>query len=63
MNETAYLADSPDDYYFPTGTEQWEPDALIQLDDQIESFQPIKTKKSKHPHRSHSQKNVHKSHP
>jgi hypothetical protein len=29
MNETAYLDDSPDDYYFPTGTEQWEPDSLI----------------------------------
>jgi len=34
VNETAYNADSPDDYYFPTGTEQWEPDALVQLDEQ-----------------------------
>ena len=34
VNETAYNADSPADYYFPTGTEQWEPDALVQLDEQ-----------------------------
>ena len=34
-NETAYLADSPDDYYFPTGTEQWEPDALLFLGESI----------------------------
>ena len=34
-NETAYLADSPADYYFPTGTEQWEPDALLFLGESI----------------------------
>ena len=28
-NETAYMNDSPSDYYFPTGVVQWEPDALI----------------------------------
>ena len=30
-NNTAYTNDAPADYHFPTGTEQWEPDALIQL--------------------------------
>merc|ERR1711907_517309 len=30
-NETAYTDDSPSDYYFPTGVEQWEPDALVFL--------------------------------
>ena len=34
-NETAYLGDSPADYYFPTGTEQWEPDALLFLGESI----------------------------
>jgi len=34
-NETAYNADSPADYYFPTGTEQWEPDALVFLGESI----------------------------
>merc|ERR1711990_314166 len=34
-NETAYLDDSPADYYFPTGTEQWEPDALVFLGESI----------------------------
>ena len=34
-NETAYTADSPDDYYFPTGTEQWEPDALVFIGESI----------------------------
>jgi len=34
INETAYLADSPADYYFDTSSRngdvtQWEPDALI----------------------------------
>ena len=35
VNETAYLGDSPSDYYFPTGTEQWEPDALVFLGESI----------------------------
>ena len=35
VNETAYLDDSPADYYFPTGTEQWEPDSLIFLGESI----------------------------
>ena len=34
-NETAYLDDTPTDYYFPTGTEQWEPDALVFLGESI----------------------------
>ena len=40
---------------------QWEPDALIQLDAQVSGNN--KHKKSKHPHRAHSQKNPHKIHP
>jgi hypothetical protein len=34
-NETAYLDDSPADYYFPTGVAQWEPDALVFLGESI----------------------------
>merc|ERR1712188_280644 len=34
-NETAYTDDSPSDYYFPTGVEQWEPDALVFLGESI----------------------------
>ena len=34
-NDTAYTADAPSDYHFPTGTEQWEPDALIQLQENV----------------------------
>lgn len=38
LNETAYVDDTPNDYYFGAGStqgvvEQWEPDALIQIDD------------------------------
>lgn len=72
LNETAYVNDSPNDYYFGTGStqgvvDQWEPDALIQIDDQIDSFKQETTEKkrksSKHPHRAHSQRKLHKSHP
>jgi len=35
VNDTAYEGDSPTDYYFPTGTEQWEPDALVFLGESI----------------------------
>ena len=34
-NDTAYTADAPTDYHFPTGTEQWEPDALLQLRESV----------------------------
>ena len=50
-NETAYTEDSPPDYYFPTGTEQWEPDSLIQLNDGIDEEMYLKNMK-KH-HRAH----------
>lgn len=34
-NDTAYTGDSPTEYHFPTGVEQWEPDALVFLGESI----------------------------
>ena len=34
-NDTAYTGDTPTEYHFPTGVEQWEPDALVFLGESI----------------------------
>jgi hypothetical protein len=41
VNETAYEDDTPSDYYFPTGTEQWEPDQFLQSATDMQIGEPI----------------------